>query len=172
METEGAEAPWYFCESRKGHTQNEFTALVSVGWKKGHWMELLSCGWPPQVSWEAWPAPVRNSAGKPVFEEGKGLEFQSGSMVVICDNAVLLYEKPAPPGQEGKVQALWLAVSIWETTFTKVGKQVWPPPIWANPKSERCQVKIWSQLVALSFRSQMLLILNKLLTWKITVFQM
>lgn len=49
---------------------------------------------------------MRNSARKPVFEQGKGLGFQSDSMAVICDNAVLLCEKPTPPGQEGKVQAI------------------------------------------------------------------
>lgn len=50
METEGVEAPWYFSESWKGHTQNGFMALESVGWRRGHWMELLSCGWPPLVT--------------------------------------------------------------------------------------------------------------------------
>lgn len=171
METEGAEAPCYFWESHKGHTQNGVPALESVGWRRGHWMELLSCGWPPLVTWEAWPVVARNSARKPVFEQSKGLGFQSDSMVVIGYNAVLLYEKPTPPRQEGKVQAVvWLAASIWEITFMKVGKQVWPPPI--CEKSERCQVKIWSKLVAPSFQSQMLLVPNKPLTWKSIVFQM
>lgn len=161
----GTEAPGYFCESRKGNTQDGVTALESVAWRRGHWMELLSCDWPPLVTWEAGPVPVRNSARKPVFEQGKGLEFQFDTVVVIGID-VLLYEKPTPSGQEGKVQAAWLAMSTWETTF----KQVWPPPI--CKKSEKCQVKIWSELVALSFQSQMLLLPNKLLTWKSIVFQM
>lgn len=120
--------------------------------ERGHWMELLSCGWPPLVTWEAWPVPVRNPARKPVCEQGKGLGFQSDTMVVICDNAALLYEKPTPPGQKGKVQAVRIAVCIWETTFIKVGKQVWPPPI--CKKSERYYIKIWCKWWLWTFRAK------------------